>query len=50
MDLNNDEIRRYSRRLILPKVGLAGQRKIRIVGQASRLSLTFRKNGVRRDA
>src|SRR5690348_3931346 len=28
MQLNNDEIRRYSRHLILPEVGLAGQRKI----------------------
>jgi sulfur-carrier protein adenylyltransferase/sulfurtransferase len=29
MDLTNDEIRRYSRHLILPEVGLAGQKKIR---------------------
>jgi adenylyltransferase/sulfurtransferase len=29
MELNNDEIRRYSRHLILPEVGLAGQKKIR---------------------
>jgi len=29
MELNNDEIRRYSRHLILPEVGLAGQRKIK---------------------
>ncbi len=29
MDLNNDEIRRYSRHLILPEVGLAGQKKIK---------------------
>src|ERR1051325_4777155 len=29
MDLNNDEIRRYSRHLILPEVGLAGQKRIR---------------------
>src|SRR5215472_12146176 len=28
MELNNDEIRRYSRHLILPEVGLAGQNKI----------------------
>lgn len=28
MQLNNDEIRRYSRHLILPEVGLSGQRKI----------------------
>src|SRR5436853_4916543 len=28
MDLNNDEIRRYSRHLILPEVGLGGQKKI----------------------
>ena len=28
MELNNDEIRRYSRHLILPDVGLAGQKKI----------------------
>src|SRR5437660_4078414 len=28
MDLDNDEIRRYSRHLILPEVGLAGQKKI----------------------
>jgi sulfur-carrier protein adenylyltransferase/sulfurtransferase len=28
MDLNNDQIRRYSRHLILPEVGLAGQKKI----------------------
>jgi len=29
MELNNDEIRRYSRHLILPEVGLGGQKKIR---------------------
>lgn len=29
MQLTNDEIRRYSRHLILPEVGLAGQKKIR---------------------
>jgi adenylyltransferase/sulfurtransferase len=29
MDLSNDEIRRYSRHLILPEVGVAGQKKIR---------------------
>ncbi len=29
VDLSNEEIRRYSRHLILPEVGLAGQRKIR---------------------
>jgi adenylyltransferase/sulfurtransferase len=29
IELSNDEIRRYSRHLILPEVGLAGQRKIR---------------------
>src|SRR6266436_5581595 len=28
MELNNDEIRRYSRHLILPDVGLSGQKKI----------------------
>jgi len=28
MHLNNDEIRRYSRHLILPEVGLSGQKKI----------------------
>src|SRR5262249_50016242 len=28
MDLSNDEIRRYSRHLILPEVGMAGQKKI----------------------
>src|SRR6266403_4552101 len=28
MELNNDEIRRYSRHLILPEVGLNGQKKI----------------------
>lgn len=28
MQLNNDEIRRYSRHLILPEVGLGGQKKI----------------------
>ena len=28
MELSNDEIRRYSRHLILPEVGLAGQKKI----------------------
>jgi sulfur-carrier protein adenylyltransferase/sulfurtransferase len=28
MDLSNDEIRRYSRHLILPEVGLSGQKKI----------------------
>jgi adenylyltransferase/sulfurtransferase len=29
VDLNQDEIRRYSRHLILPEVGLAGQKKLR---------------------
>src|ERR1043165_9329690 len=29
MELSNDEIRRYSRHLILPEVGLSGQKKIR---------------------
>jgi len=29
MELNNDEIRRYSRHLILPEVGVAGQKKIK---------------------
>ncbi len=29
MDLSHDEIRRYSRHLILPEVGLAGQKKLR---------------------
>jgi len=29
MELNHDEIRRYSRHLILPEVGLAGQKKIK---------------------
>ncbi len=29
MELTNDEIRRYSRHLILPEVGLAGQKKIK---------------------
>jgi adenylyltransferase/sulfurtransferase len=29
MELNKDEIRRYSRHLILPEVGLAGQKKIK---------------------
>src|SRR4051812_11518485 len=29
MELNNEEIRRYSRHLILPEVGMAGQKKIR---------------------
>src|SRR4026208_169477 len=28
MQLTNDEVRRYSRHLILPEVGLAGQKKI----------------------
>src|SRR5207247_498510 len=28
MQLNNDEVRRYSRHLILPEVGMAGQKKI----------------------
>src|SRR3984885_9098642 len=28
MDLDNEQIRRYSRHLILPEVGLAGQKKI----------------------
>lgn len=28
MELNNDEIRRYSRHLILPEVGLSGQKRI----------------------
>src|SRR2546425_10087721 len=28
MQLSNDEIRRYSRHLILPEVGLSGQKKI----------------------
>jgi molybdopterin/thiamine biosynthesis adenylyltransferase len=31
MELNNDEIRRYSRHLILPEVGLAGQKKIKAI-------------------
>ena len=31
MELNNDEIRRHSRHLILPEVGLAGQKKIRLI-------------------
>ena len=29
IDLTNEEIRRYSRHLILPEVGMAGQRRIR---------------------
>jgi adenylyltransferase/sulfurtransferase len=29
MELTNDEIRRYSRHLILPEVGMAGQKKLR---------------------
>jgi adenylyltransferase/sulfurtransferase len=29
MELNNEEIRRYSRHLILPEVGLAGQKKLK---------------------
>src|SRR3954464_2396309 len=29
MDLTNDEMRRYSRHLILPEVGMAGQKRIR---------------------
>ena len=29
MELSNDEIRRYSRHLILPEVGLAGQKRIK---------------------
>src|SRR5689334_25364918 len=29
MELTNDEIRRYSRHLILPEVGLSGQKEIR---------------------
>jgi adenylyltransferase/sulfurtransferase len=29
MDLSNDEIRRYSRHLILPEVGLSGQKRIK---------------------
>src|SRR5437763_1363603 len=29
MDLNHDEIRRYSRHLILPEVGMAGQKKLK---------------------
>src|SRR6188474_1505816 len=29
MDLSNEEIRRYSRHLILPEVGLAGQKRIK---------------------
>src|ERR1700690_1454083 len=28
MELDNDQIRRYSRHLILPEVGLSGQKKI----------------------
>jgi len=32
MELNHDEIRRYSRHLILPEVGLAGQKKIKATG------------------
>jgi adenylyltransferase/sulfurtransferase len=31
MELNNDEIRRHSRHLILPEVGLTGQKKIKAV-------------------
>jgi len=29
VELNHDELRRYSRHVILPEVGLAGQKKIR---------------------
>jgi len=29
MQLSNEEIRRYSRHLILPEVGLAGQKKVK---------------------
>src|SRR5262245_2124455 len=29
MELNQDELRRYSRHLILPEVGVSGQKKIR---------------------
>ena len=29
MELSNDEIRRYSRHLILPEVGIAGQKKLK---------------------
>ena len=29
MELSNDEIRRYSRHLILPEVGMAGQKKLK---------------------
>ena len=29
MELSNDEIRRYSRHLILPEVGMAGQKKFK---------------------
>ena len=29
MQLSNEEIRRYSRHLILPEVGMAGQKKIK---------------------
>jgi adenylyltransferase/sulfurtransferase len=29
MELNNDEIRRYSRHLILPEVGMAGQKRLK---------------------
>ena len=29
MNLDNDEIRRYSRHLILPEVGMAGQKKLK---------------------
>src|SRR4029453_15091541 len=29
MELSNEEIRRYSRHLILPEVGLAGQKRIK---------------------
>ncbi|MDW8310663.1 MAG: ThiF family adenylyltransferase, partial [Verrucomicrobiales bacterium] len=29
MELSHDEIRRYSRHLILPEVGLAGQKKLK---------------------
>jgi adenylyltransferase/sulfurtransferase len=32
MQLSNEEIRRYSRHLILPEVGLAGQKKIKATG------------------
>ena len=42
MELNNDEIRRYSRHLILPEVGLSGQKKICSTSYATKTTRVWR--------